>query len=144
MKVALPVLPLVVFAVSLLPSCGKSLAQQAVDEKILGSWEWVRTDGGIANHIHETPASTGQEKTLLLNANNTYVIMVNSAVFSQGTFIVESKQCIHDGTMKPYIKFSHDPGMMVEVADSSFLKLSDEANDGTDSQYHRTGTTEPG
>ena len=97
MKVALPVLPLVVFAVSLLPSCGKSLAQQAVDEKILGSWEWVRTDGGIANHIHETPASTGQEKTLLLNANNTYVIMVNSAVFSQGTFIVESKQCIHDG-----------------------------------------------
>jgi hypothetical protein len=116
----------------------------AVDQTLTGSWQWIRTDGGIANNIHETPASTGQEKTLVLNPGNTYVITINSAVLSQGTFSVESRQCIHDGTNKPYIQFNHDPGMMVEVVDSTLLKLSDEAHDGIDSQYHRTGTTEPG
>ena len=142
MKVAFPVMAL--FVVSMLPSCNKSLAKAVVDKSLVGSWEWIRTDGGIANNIHETPASTGREKTLVLNANNTYVITINNAVSSKGTFTVESKQCIHDGTSKPYIQFNHDPAMMVEVVDSTFLKLSDEANDGTDSQYKRMGTTEPG
>ena len=111
---------------------------------LVGNWQWIRTDGGIANHIHDTPASTGQEKTLQLNANNTYTIRINNAISSQGSFTVRSQQCIHDGETKPYIEFDHDPGMMVEVVDSTFLKLSDEANDGTDSQYQRVGATEPG
>ena len=144
MKAVSPLLVVFAVAINLPPSCSKSVAKAAVNERLVGSWEWVRTDGGIANNIHDTPASTGQEKTLLLNANNTYVITINNAIFSQGTFSVESKQCIHDGTTKPFLQFKHDPGMMVEVVDSSFLKLSDEANDGTDSQYHRTGTTVPG
>jgi hypothetical protein len=144
MKVAFQVVVFYVVTVSLLSSCNKSVVKLAVDEKLLGSWEWIRTDGGIANNVHETPASTGKEKTLVLNANNTYVITVNGAIFSQGSFTVISKQCIHDGTNKAYIQFDHDPGMMVEEVDATILKLSDEANDGTDAQYHRTGTTQPG
>ena len=120
------------------------MAKQALDDRVVGNWQWIRTDGGIANHIHDTPASTGQEKTLQLNANNTYTIRINNAISSQGSFTVRSQQCIHDGETKPYIEFDHDPGMMVEVVDSTFLKLSDEANDGTDSQYQRVGAAEPG
>ena len=144
MKAAYLVIIHIAVGISINQSCSKTVAKQAVDDRLVGNWQWIRTDGGIANHIHDTPASTGQEKTLNLNANNTYSITINNVISSQGSFTVQSKKCIHDGVTKPYLEFNHDPGMMVEVVDSTFLKLSDEANDGTDSQYHRAGVTEPG
>ncbi|HSB93666.1 MAG TPA: hypothetical protein VLC28_11125 [Flavitalea sp.] len=130
--------------VYILASCEKTVAKQAVDDRLIGRWQWVRTDGGIANNIHETPASTGQQRTLQLNANHTYLVTIGNEVVSQGTFSIDTKTCIHDGQSKPYIRFNNDLAMMVETVDATFLSLSDEANDGTGSQYQRIGVVDPG
>jgi hypothetical protein len=144
MKAAFSVLSIVVLSLSTIPSCDKSVAKEPVDEHLTGSWVWIRTDGGIANNIHETPASTGKQKTLILNGNYTYKIVINNVTASEGNFTIESKQCMHDGQSKPYIQFKNAEALMVERADSTVLILSDEAADGVNSEYHLSGTTVPG
>src|SRR5918993_649907 len=109
MKAAYHAVLIVGFALSIHASCNKSAAKVAVDERLVGGWQWIRTDGGIANNIHETPASTGKEKVLFLRADHTYSISINNVPESEGHFNIESKKCIHDGETKPFIRFEHDP-----------------------------------
>src|SRR6478736_4283534 len=100
MKAAFLSLSIVAISIILFSSCNKSVEKQAVDEQLTGSWKWIRTDGGIGNNIHDTPASTGKEKTLSLHADYTYTITINNVLFSKGVFSIQSKKCIHDGNMK--------------------------------------------
>lgn len=104
-----------------------------------GTWKWVRTDGGIANHIHETPASTGKNIELQIKPDFTYAVYTNGTVTSQGTYILDTRNCIHDHTSKQVINFSslNDQDMMIEKLDGINLELSDEAYDGTGSLYTR-------
>jgi len=128
---------------SQLSSCSKSDNTEPVDVQLTGNWEWTRTDGGIANNIHDTPASTGQHLTLTINPDNTYKIVVNDTLKSEGRFSIETRQCIHDHEAKQYLQFEHDAGRMVESLDSSVLRLSDEAYDGVEYEYHRAGHSQP-
>jgi hypothetical protein len=107
------------------------------DQAFLGTWQWVSTDGGIANQIHDTPASTGRNVELQLLSNGTYVCKTGASVTSSGTYRVEKRKCIHDHTQKDYLLFSADPGMMMESINDEALLLSDEAFDGLTSQYIR-------
>lgn len=121
-------------------SCSKFKKENANDS-IVGEWEWVKTDGGIANHIHDTPASTGKKVELRLT-DQSYFITTNGALSSQGTYTLVSATCIHDHRNKAVIDFSSasDPDMMVEEMNNNTLILSDEAYDGVGSLYHRKGT----
>jgi hypothetical protein len=122
-----------------LAACTKKEAKETADSRIQGTWEWIKTEGGIANNIHETPQSTGKSVSLKLTADNRYVITINDAITSQGTFAVETKTCIHDGTKKRLLNFSaeSDQDMMVESIGDNTLTLSDEAHDGLTSVYGR-------
>ena len=104
-----------------------------------GTWKWVRTDGGIANHIHETPASTGKNIEWQMKPDFTYAVYTNGTVTSQGTYILETRNCIHDHTNKQVINFSslNDRDMMIEKLDGTNLELSDDAHDGIGSLYTR-------
>jgi hypothetical protein len=109
------------------------------NDDLTGSWNWVRTDGGIANNIHDTPASTGKSIELKFSTDGKYVIYQNDAIISEGSFSVEKRDCIHDHGNKRMINFS-DPArqdMMVENLTSLRLELSDENYDGVNSVYAR-------
>lgn len=118
-------------------SCTRSAAQLLTDSTLRGSWQWLRTDGGFGFHIHDTPESTGNTVILHLAADNTYAIQVNGVTSSQGTYTVEQKQCIHDQTMKRFIRFSdvEMSPLMVESLTDTRLSVSDEAFDGISSEY---------
>ena len=103
-----------------------------------GTWKWARTDGGIGNHIHETPASTGKNIDLVLT-NDHYSIYTNGSLTSQGVYTLESRNCIHDNTTKPVINFSspEDADMMIETLNGLVMELSNDVYDGTKSIYSK-------
>lgn len=110
------------------------------DTTLVGNWQWVRTDGGIANNIHDTPAATGKQMELQLSGDGVYAVFTNGTMTSQGTYNLEKRTCIHDRTNKTYIVFSADPGLMVEEINKTNLLLSDEYEDGVDRLYKRLQT----
>ncbi|MEI6948881.1 hypothetical protein V9K67_16965 [Paraflavisolibacter sp. H34] len=119
--------------------CSKHNDQEPAADRINGNWEWVRTDGGIAHHIHETPRSTGRQIEVSLTTDRKYWIYTNGVLTARGTYTLEKKQCIHDRQLKPLIRFSSsaDSVRMVETITPDTLLLSDEAYDGLTSQYRR-------
>jgi hypothetical protein len=123
-------------------ACSKNAHYQKSghDSRLTGTWQWERTDGGIGNHIHETPQSTGKNIVLKLSADSTYILFTNDEITAQGTYRIENRTCIHDHTSKPFLIFSASAGMMVEKQDAEHLSLSDEKHDGTKSLYKRTAT----
>lgn len=129
---------IIVLTVSI-TSCSKN-ADGAKSSSIVGSWEWVRTDGGFAYHIHETPVTTGNKIELKMESNHKYFIFTNGILTSQGTYSLETKKCTHDHTDKACINFSVDRDMMIERVNKDSLELSDEAYDGIGSLYQRKQT----
>ncbi len=111
-------------------SCDKKEARLTNVDTLVGTWNWVRTDGGIADNIHETPQSTGKTVKLRIAAENKYEVIENNVVIEEGTFTVELRKCIHDGDMKQALRFSNGQYRMVEDHSSVTLELSDESNDG--------------
>jgi hypothetical protein len=128
---------LMIFCAIFILSCSKHRGGCLPDNELVGSWEWVRTDGGIAGHIHKTPASTGNRIKVQFTAGNTYAFYTNGVLTSQGTYSLEVRNCIHDHSNKNVINFSssQDPDMMIEKLNSSLLELSDDAYDGLTSMY---------
>ena len=126
-------------AAFLLTACTKKELKETTETRYQGTWEWIRTDGGIASNIHETPQSTGKSISLKLTAGNQYVFTANDAITSEGTYTVETRKCIHDGTNKTFLNFSAtaDKDLMVESIGENTLTLSDEAHDGLISVYGR-------
>lgn len=109
------------------------------NQSIVANWKWVRTDGGIANHIHETPISTGKNIDLIFKGDNSYSIYTNGVLTSQGTYSIEYHICIHDHLKKRVINFStpSDEDMMIEKIDNYTLELSDDNYDGIGSSYSK-------
>jgi hypothetical protein len=123
-------------------SCSKTGIQHRNDALLFGSWQWERTAGGLAGHIHDTPQSTGQTIELKLSENKRYTITTNGIVSSEGTYWLSTKKCIHDCSDKTFIDFSADPDQMVELSSGNQLLLSDEATDGLMSHYKRQRLSE--
>jgi len=123
--------------IMLITGCSKQKDKSSIQEKLAGTWQWVRTDGGIAAHIHRTPANTGKNIDLKITADGSYAIFTNDILTSEGTYTLETRKCIHDHANKTYIRFSSDPGFMVEYLDVERLEVSDEAYDGLGSKYRR-------
>lgn len=105
---------------------------------LAGVWQWVRSDGGIGNNIHYTPATTGKQVTLKLTADRRYFFYSHGVLTSEGTYTLETGTCIHDGKQKTLINFSGCPDQMIHLLDDKSLLLSDEAHDGISSQYSRS------
>ncbi|MEP7164488.1 MAG: hypothetical protein ABI741_07335 [Ferruginibacter sp.] len=127
------------FCILILLSCSKHCDQNLTDQKLAGSWKWVKTDGGIGYNIHDTPASTGKNIDVKFTTDNHYAAYTNGALTSQGSFNLQVRNCIHDHTNKNVIIFSspEDQAMMIESLDNLTLQTSDDVYDGTISVYSR-------
>jgi hypothetical protein len=130
--------------ISLATACSKRTHIQKSEsnkaEGLTGTWLWLRTDGGLGNHIHDTPATTGNNIDITFGSDSTYAIRKNGTLTESGTYSVKPKTCIHDKTEKPLIQFSSGTGLMIELLDSGNLSLSDEAFDGVGRLYKRRQT----
>lgn len=104
---------------------------------VAGVWQWVRSDGGIGNNIHYTPATTGKDVTLKLTEDRQFFFYSHGQLTSQGTYTLENRTCIHDQKQKTTLNFSGCPDQMIHILDGNKLVLSDEAYDGIISQYER-------
>jgi hypothetical protein len=120
-------------------ACSKQAAitKQEPDTSLTGNWQWVRTDGGIGNTIHETPFSTGKTIELNINSDSTFAVFANGFLTDQGTYSITYKTCIHDHAKKQVIHFSSGKDLMVERLKNNELYVSDENYDGVGSQYQR-------
>jgi hypothetical protein len=123
--------------ISLAIGCSKSQEKSSMQENLAGTWQWIRTDGGIAAHIHNTPANTGKNVELKITADGKYAIYTNDILTAEGTYTLETKRCIHDHTDKTFINFSSDQDLMVEKLTNDQLDVSDDAYDGFASVYKR-------
>ncbi len=111
-------------------SCNKDKVIIEETNILPGAWQWLRTDGGIADHIHDTPINTGKSVKIELGSGNKYIIRTNGDITEQGTYTLSNRTCVHDHTQKVFIQFSHGGGWMVEKMESNLLYLSDEYADG--------------
>lgn len=133
----LPVSILLLVVTGFFFSCSREFNPESNRQGLEGTWLWARTDGGIADHIHETPASSGNHIEMELRADGRYIIRTNDSVSSEGTYSTNSRKCIHDHKDKPYINFSNDQGFMIERITIDSLYLSDEFFDGLNRVYLR-------
>jgi predicted protein tyrosine phosphatase len=119
--------------------CSKQADKATNKEGLVGTWQWVRTDGGFAFHIHETPITTGKNIDLKITSDKKYYIYTNGSLTSEGTYLPETRKCIHDFKDKTVINFSSpsDYDFMVEKVNKENLYLSDETYDGIGSGYKR-------
>jgi hypothetical protein len=108
-------------------------------DPFMGTWEWVRSDGGLAFHIHNTPASTGKTVTYTFTYDMKYILYENGFVVSTGTFTKKKKKCIHSAEEKWFIDLSSpsDRDFMIEKQLGNDLETSDEAADGIGSSFKK-------
>jgi hypothetical protein len=126
-------------AAMLASSCQTNSDEVNNSNGLSGTWQWTRTDGGMANHIHHTPASTGESVELTLTEDGKFFKYTSGKLSSKGQYTLEQQECIHTSENKTLIQFlnSPDQSLMVERMDSQTLELSDEAFDGLFMQFRR-------
>lgn len=118
-------------------ACSKQQST-AANADLEGNWQWLSTDGGLANHIHETPTSTGKQIVLSIAANRTYILYTNGLITEQGSFSIGNQTCIHHAKTKRYIDFSGTTtDGMIESIENGILLLSDEAHDGLTQSFSK-------
>lgn len=86
---------IIVFAVltTLTNSCKKQ--NDFSFKELIGTWQWVRSDGGIAT-MHLTPASTGKNVDLKLTGDHRYYFITNDTLTSRGIFSIKTEKSIYD------------------------------------------------
>jgi tRNA splicing ligase len=119
--------------------CSKQTVFSTSEAQLYGSWNWVQTDGGIANNIHETPVSTGKNIILEFRNNNTCVITINGRVTGSGSYRLKTVTSIYDGKEKQLIVFADLQENLILSVTSSRLTLADNAYDGLTSIYQKSG-----
>lgn len=128
----------VVCIITMLNACKKNETMINENVSLVGTWRWERTDGGIGNHIHETPATTGMQVLLELSSDHFYAVRTNGAVTEQGTYTLTERVCHHDQKEKTFLTLSGSRGWMIEDFDVNKLRLSDEYADGVFIQYRKS------
>lgn len=120
-------------------ACSKKIApvqQTITDKELMGTWKWVRSSGGFANQTR-TPESTGENRSIQFANDHQYFMYINESIISYGTYSIETRQCIHDHTSKPWINFSspNDKDQMIEKMEDPNIELSDDVYDGFENFY---------
>ena len=123
------------FLITIIASCSEENTSIATEKKLIGTWSWVRTDGGFAFNIHDTPATTGKNIDLKFTSDGKYLYYTNGILSSEGTYQFSTQKSIVDGTYKKSIIFSVGGEMIIAKIDNTNLELDDNNYDGIGSSY---------
>jgi hypothetical protein len=133
----------VLFSFFIFSSCNEEPGIQNQEalaaQPLTGTWEWIRTTGGIGAQIYETPSSMEKTVEWRFLHDMKYLRYENGVIQSQGTFSLTKKACIHSTQEKWFIDFSADldQDFMIEKLEDKTLETSDEVYDGVSSQFKR-------
>lgn len=127
-------------------SCSADADDKVSNSDFVGKWNWVGTHGGFADHLHTTPASTGNTLQLNLMKNYTFSILKNGQETVSGKYELSLIKSIYTGEMEKYIicDMSNSPegGYFVTkgiITTDSGVRLSIDDNnyDGIGSGFER-------
>lgn len=127
-------------------SCNADGESEITNSTLVGKWNWVSTDGGIANNIHATPASTGNAVQLNLMKNYKYTLTQNGNEVESSTYELVPEKSIYSGEMEKYIRCtptenkSHQSVVIngiIKVHETNKMTISDNNYDGIESQFER-------
>ncbi len=112
---------------------------------LVGNWSWVSTNGGIGNHINETPTSTGKEIMFKISNDFKYEILENNISKSIGTYSLTLKNSIYSTEKQVHIQLSEENSAVSGVVTSGIilfdesgkLNISDNFHDGIGSQFSK-------
>lgn len=136
-------IPLLILAIAFI-ACDTNDETKINNTDLVGSWNWTGTDGGMAYHIHATPASTGKNIQFRLMKNYTYSIYENGNEIEKGTYELSKKKSIYTGEMERYIQCSENKNIqnvvtngIITVYDTNKLDISDNNYDGIGSGFEK-------
>jgi hypothetical protein len=121
------------FLLTIIVSCSDN--DDSSNKNLIGTWSWVRTDGGIAFNIHDTPVTTGKNIDLKFTSDGKYFYYTNGIISSEGTYKLSTQKSIVDGATKKSIVFSVGGEMIIDKIDNTNLDLDDNNYDGIGSSY---------
>ncbi|MDQ6472374.1 hypothetical protein RB619_17135 [Flavobacterium sp. LHD-80] len=135
-----------ILAISLI-SCSSESDSNSGKSGIYGKWNWVRTDGGIAFHLHSTPASTGNSIQLSLNKDKTFSITKNGKTTASGNYEITMQKSIFTGEMEKFISCNITENLqeslditirgIITNSESNKLEISENNPDGIGSGFVR-------
>ena len=117
---------------ALAPACSNPGGPDA--RQIYGSWDWLRSCGGIAGHC-ETPATAGYTERFVFETPGGYRRYRNDVVIERGTFAVSLTP---DSSL---FEVSFNSGARVQTAEfpgAGLLTLHDGCCDRFDHEFMRT------
>lgn len=135
-----------IFAIGFI-SCSSNDQTTIDNSDLIGKWNWISTDGGIAFNIHETPTSTGNTFQLSLMKNYLYSIAKNGNEISSGKYELVLKKSIYSGEMERFIIYSETENQqlqnvtisgIIKVYETNKLDISDNNYDGIGSGFVKT------
>lgn len=125
-------------------SCSSNDETKIDNSDLIGKWNWISTDGGLAFHIQETPTSTGNTFQLSLMKNYLYSITKNGNEISSGKYELVMKKSIYSGEMERFIIYSQTENQqlqnvvisgIIKVYETNKLDISDNNYDGIGSVF---------
>jgi len=126
-------------------ACSTNEETKISNSDLIGTWNWNSTDGGMANHIHSTPASTGKNIQFHLLKNYTFSITENGNEISKGTYKMTSRKSIYTGEKERFIECLESINIqnvvisgIITVYDTNKLDISDNNYDGVGSGFTKT------
>lgn len=124
-------------------SCKADYEPTIGNADIVGTWNWISTEGGIATNINETLTTLGKNYKLKLNTNYTYLVFEDENEISTGKYELTMRKSIYSSDMERFISYSdsfQQPQYLVlsgiiRVFEVSNLTISDNNYDGLGSRF---------
>jgi hypothetical protein len=132
------------FLLFLIFSCDKNDVIDNLDYNVIGEWNWIRTDGGMAFHIHETPGAIGKSMQIKLTNDYGFTLTENDNVILNCTYELSLEKSIYSGELEKFIRLSEHYqnknivlNGIVAVISNDTLTISDNTYDGIGSTFIR-------
>lgn len=96
---------------------------------ILGTWNWLKSSGGITGKELVTPESTGVDKKLVFNANKKVTVFTNDLETGSYTYKITMGNSIFDNK-EHYLLTFNEMSYVIEHIDNRHLSIKDNFTDG--------------
>lgn len=129
---------LFLFLGSFLSACQKEEIDLAESTSLVGSWQWVSSNGGITGQDRQTPASTKTTKVIQFTSTNQFISYQNGVKDQEITYTLQKGKSIYDASgQSDLIDFATASSRYSFRLENNQLYLFDEVTDGYTHRYVR-------